>query len=138
MGSCAQYFETNGKTLPGLISLDFCCNIGMVGSEFGTYNLNPANLLCCVSTVQAACRTMIWGIFSCHTFGPSVQSKHCLNSVVADLRLSFYEHSIPVYWWLLPAEKRRKAQIISNMFLWHDNVLKQPPQISIQYGTFRA
>ncbi len=27
------------KTLPGLMSLDFCCNIQMVGSEFGVKNM---------------------------------------------------------------------------------------------------
>ncbi len=27
-----------GKTLPGLVSLDFCCDIQMVGSEFGVKN----------------------------------------------------------------------------------------------------
>ncbi len=28
-----------GKMLPGLTSLDFCCNIQMVGSEFGIKNM---------------------------------------------------------------------------------------------------
>ncbi len=28
-----------GKTLPGLMSLDFCCNIQMVGSEFAVKNM---------------------------------------------------------------------------------------------------
>jgi len=28
-----------GKTLPGLMSLDFCCDIRMVGSEFGVNNM---------------------------------------------------------------------------------------------------
>ncbi len=28
-----------GKTLPGLMSLDFCCDIQMVGSEFGVKNM---------------------------------------------------------------------------------------------------
>ncbi len=27
------------KTLPGLMSLDFCCNIQMIGSEFGIKNM---------------------------------------------------------------------------------------------------
>ncbi len=30
---------TIGKTLPGLMSLDFCCDIQMVGSEFGVKNM---------------------------------------------------------------------------------------------------
>ncbi len=28
-----------GKTLPGPMSLDFCCNIQMVGSEFDLKNM---------------------------------------------------------------------------------------------------
>ncbi len=30
-----------GKTLPGLMSLYFCCDIQMVGSEFGVKNMKP-------------------------------------------------------------------------------------------------
>ncbi len=30
------------KTLPGLMSLDFCCDIQMVGSEFGVKNMDPS------------------------------------------------------------------------------------------------
>ncbi len=31
--------KKNRKTLPGLMSLDFCCDIQMVGSEFGVKNI---------------------------------------------------------------------------------------------------
>ncbi len=30
------------KTLPGLMCLDFCCDIQMVGSEFGVKNMDPS------------------------------------------------------------------------------------------------
>ncbi len=72
------------KTLPGLMSLDFCCDIQME-SEFGVKN--PS---CLVSTVQAAGGgVMVWGIFSWHTLGLLVPIEHCLNttadlSIVAD------------------------------------------------------
>ncbi len=56
------------KTLPGLMSLDFCCNIQMVGSEFGVKNIKAS---CLVSMVQAG-GVMVWkimDIFLTH-FGP--------------------------------------------------------------------
>ncbi len=76
-----------GKTLPGLMSLDFFCDIQMVGSEFGVKNMDP---FCLVSTVQAGGGgLMVWGIFSWHTLGPLVPIEHCLKctaylSIVAD------------------------------------------------------
>ncbi len=64
------------------MSLNFCCDIQMVESEFGVKN-------CLVSTVQAGGGVMVWGIFSWHTFGPLVPIEHHLNttaylSIVAD------------------------------------------------------
>ncbi len=34
-----QNWTKSGKTLPGLMSLNFCCDIQMVGSEFGIKNM---------------------------------------------------------------------------------------------------
>ncbi len=67
-----------GKSLPGLMSLDLCCNIQMVESEFGVKNMDPS---CLVSTVQAV-GVMVWGIFSWHTLGPLVPTEHRLNATV--------------------------------------------------------
>ncbi len=62
------------------MSLDFCCDIQMVGSEFAVKNMkayiHPGGV-------------MVWGIFSWHTLGPLVPIEHCLNttaylSIVAD------------------------------------------------------
>ncbi len=50
------------------MSLDFCCDIQMVGSEF-------------VSTVQAGGGgVMVWGIFSWHTLGILVPNDLRLNT----------------------------------------------------------
>jgi len=35
----AQTYKKIGKTLPGLMSLSFYCNIHMVGAEFGVNNM---------------------------------------------------------------------------------------------------
>ncbi len=60
------------------MSLDFFCNIQMVGSEFGITDMkawiHP-------STVQAGDGgVMVCGIFSWHTLGPLVPIEHCLNA----------------------------------------------------------
>ncbi len=38
-----------GKTLPGLMSLDFCCDIKMLGSEFGVKNKKAWIILPCLN-----------------------------------------------------------------------------------------
>ncbi len=44
------------------MSLDFCCYIQMIGSEFGVKNMKAV-----VSTVQAGGGgLMVWGVFSWH------------------------------------------------------------------------
>ncbi len=119
--------------------LDFCCDIQMVGSEFGMKEHESMNPSCLVSTVHAACGgVMVWGIFSWHTLGPLVPIEHYLNAtaylcIVADhvhpfmttVYLSFNDYfqqdNAPCY----------KAQIISDWFHEHDNeftLLKWPPQ----------
>ncbi len=65
-----------GKTLHGVMSLDFCCDIQMVGSEFGVKNMKAV-----VSTVQAGGGgVMVWGMFSWHTLGLLVPIEHRLNT----------------------------------------------------------
>ncbi len=124
-----------GKTLPGLMSLDFFCDIQMVGSEFGVKNMDP---FCLVSTVQAGGGgLMVWGIFSWHTLGPLVPIEHCLKctaylSIVADHVHPFMTTVYPSSDGYFQRDNApcHKAQIISDWFLEHDNeftLLKWPP-----------
>ena len=71
------------------MSLDFSCDIQMLGSEFGVNNMNawlhPALYpSCLVSMVQAGGGggVMVWGIFSWHTLGPLVPIEHRLNATL--------------------------------------------------------
>ncbi len=72
------------------MSLNFCCDIQMVMSEFGVKNMKSMDPSCLVSKVQAGGGgVMVWGIVSWHTFGPLVPIEHRLNttaylSIVAD------------------------------------------------------
>ncbi len=60
-----------GKTLPGLMSLDFCCDIQMVASEFDCKDHESMDPSWLVSTVQAdGGGVMVWGIYSWHILGP--------------------------------------------------------------------
>ncbi len=120
------------------MSLDFCCDIQMVESEFGVKNMKAWIHSFLVSTVQAAGGVIVWGIFSWHTLGPLVPIEHRLNttanlSIVAD-------HVHPFMTTVYPSSDGHfqqdnaschKAQIISDWFLEHDNeftLLKWPPQ----------
>ncbi len=83
---------------------------------------------CLVSTVQAGGGgVMVWGIFSLHTVGPLVPIEHCLNttaylSIVAD---HVHPFMFTVYHLLMYFQQDNapfhKAQIISDLFLQHDN-----------------
>ncbi len=122
------------KTLPGLTSLDFCCNIldGRVRIWRKEHEImDPSSL---VSTVQAdGGGVMVWGVFSWYTLGLLVPIEHRLNatsylSIVAD-------HVHPFMSTVNPSSdgyfKQDKAQIISDWFLEHDQaftLLKWPPQ----------
>ena len=68
-------FKT-GKMLPGLINLDFQCDMQMIGTEFGKNNMDPS---CFVSMVQAGSGgLMVWLISLRHV----VHIEHCLNATV--------------------------------------------------------
>ncbi len=56
------------KTLPGLMSLDFCCDIQMVGSEFGVKNMKHGSILSCLNGSGWWCNG-VGDIFLAH-FGP--------------------------------------------------------------------
>ncbi len=64
--------------LPDLMSLNFCCNIQMVGSEIGEKNMKA--WIHPDSTIQAGGGVMVWRIFSWHTLGPLVPTEHRLNA----------------------------------------------------------
>ncbi len=55
------------------MSLDFCCEIQMVGSEFGIKNMKAWIHPALSQQAQAAgSGVMVWGIFSWHTLNPLV------------------------------------------------------------------
>ncbi len=94
---------------------------------------------CLVSMVQAAGGgVMVWGIFSWDTLGPLVPIEHRLNvtaylSIVADHVHTFMTTVCPSSDGYFQQDNApcHKAQIISDMFLEHDNeftLLKWPPQ----------
>ncbi len=61
--------------LPGLMSLDFCCDIQMVGSEFGLKNMKDVLYAVLLdkadgSSTAAGGGVMVWGIFSWHICAP--------------------------------------------------------------------
>ncbi len=106
------------------MSLDFCCNIQTVGSEFGVNNMKAWIILPCLN----GSGWWWWcngagDIFLGH-FWP-------LSTNWA----SFKHHSLPefIFWCYFQQDNAacRKAQIISDWFLEHDNeftLLKWPPQ----------
>ncbi len=96
------------KTLPGLMSLDFCCNIQMVGLELGIKNMKAWIHPALSQLFRLVEGVMVWVIFSWHTLGPLVPIEHHLNataylSIVADDVLPFMTTVYPIFWWLLPA-----------------------------------
>ena len=58
------------KMLPGLMNLDFCWGLQMVGLEFDDNRINP-----CIQPAlcqQAGGGVMVWRMFSWHTLGPLI------------------------------------------------------------------
>ncbi len=116
------------KTFPGLIRLDFCCDIQMV-------SMDPSGL---VSMVHAGGGgVMVWGILSLHTLGPLVPIEHRLNttaylSIVADYFYAFMTTAYSYSDGYIQQDNApcHKAQIISDWFLEHDNefTFKWSPQ----------
>ncbi len=119
------------------MNLDFCCDIQMVGSEFGVKNMKAW-----IHPVFSQ-RFMWWwcygvGIFSWHTLGPLVPIEHRLNataylSIIADHVHPFMTTVYPSSdsYFLQDNAPCHKAQIISDWFLKHDNeftLLIWPPQ----------
>ncbi len=94
---------------------------------------------CLVSTVQAGGGdVMVWGIYSWHTLGPLCTNwasfkPYSLPEYCCWSCPSLYDYSVPIFWCYFQQYNAscHKAQIISDWFLEHDNVLtllKWPPQ----------
>ncbi len=117
------------------MSLDFCCDIQIEGSEFGVKNMkawiHPA------LSQRFRLVVVVWGIFSWHTLGPLGPIEHRLNTTVYLSIVDDHVHPFmtTVYHLLMYFQQnnapRHKAQIISDWFLEHENeftLLKWPPQ----------
>ncbi len=115
------------------MSLDFCCDIQMVGSEFDIQNMKAWIILPCLngSGWWWWCNG-VGDIFLAHL----VQIEHCLTPQPTwELLLTM---SMPLwlqctFFWCTSSRimHHHKAQIISDWFLEHDNeftLLKWPPQ----------
>lgn len=77
---------------PGLMNLDFCCHIQIVGSKFGIKSVEPTNL---ASRMHGGC------VISFYTLCPLVLSEHSLNTtayqtIVADHIHPFNSHSVSI------------------------------------------
>ncbi len=127
------------------MSLDFCCDIQMIGSVAYTFyiwhieheSMDPSYL---VSMVQGGGGggVMVSGIFSWHTLGPLVLIEHRLKATVYLSIVAEHVHPFmtTVYassdgYFQQDNRPCHKAQIISDWFLEHDNeftLLKWPPQ----------
>ncbi len=89
------------------MSLDFCCDIQMVESEFDVKNIKAwihPTLSQRFRLVVVVCNGE-GDIFLAH-LGPLAPIEHRLNataylSIVTDHVL--YDYSVPIFWWLLPA-----------------------------------
>lgn len=103
-----------------LMNLNFCCNIQMVGSQFGT---NPTDPICLVSTVLAfGGGLMLLGIFAWPSSDPLIpinQSTPQPNWVLLLTISTPLGQDISLCY---------KAQVISNWGYQHDVELHWPPQ----------
>ncbi len=117
------------------MSLDFCCDIQMVGSEFGVKS-NPVILSCLNGSGWWWWCNGVGDIFLAH-FGPFRTNwgsfkRHNLEYCCWPCP-SLYDYSVPIFWCYFQQDNAscHKAQIISDWFLEHDNeftLLKWPPQ----------
>ncbi len=109
---------------------DCCCDIQMVGSEFGVKNMKAWIHPClnssgwwwwcnCVGDIFTLCTN--WASFKCH-----ILPEYCCWPCQ-----SLYDYSVPIFWCYFQQDNApcHKAQIISDWFLEHDNefnLLKWP------------
>ena len=98
------------KTLPGLMCLDFSCNIQMV--RIWPQQHDSMDPSCLVSTVQAAGGVMVFWVFSWH-------AHHSLSEYCCWPCPSLFDHSRPSSddYFQQDNEPCHKAQTISDWFL---------------------
>ncbi len=108
------------------MSLDFCCNIQMIESEFGVKNMKAWIILPCLDgSGWWWCNGV--AVFSWHTLGPLVPIEHRLNTTVYQSIVADHVHPFmtTVYhllmYFQLDNAPCHKAQIISDWFLEHDD-----------------
>jgi len=97
--------------MPGLISLDFCCDIHLVGSEFDINNMKA------------------WIYPALYTLCPLVLTEHWLNATVLPeycCRVYLYDHSLSSSDGLF--QQDNKDQIRSSKSSDQFTKLKRPPQ----------
>ncbi len=114
------------------MSLDFCCDIQMVGSEFGIKNMPT----CLNGSGWWWWCNGVGYIFLAH-FGPLSTNwasfkGHSLPEYCCWPCPSLYDYSVPIFWCFQQDNAPwHKAQSISDWFPEHDNeftLLKWPPQ----------
>lgn len=102
--------QKTGKTVSGLISLNFCCEIWTVGSELGINNIK-ANPSWIISIVRAGSEgEIVWWIFSRHTLDPSAPTERQMKKmyVIGSVLHLFYQHSSNLH--TGPALKHHRPQ----------------------------
>ncbi len=114
--------------LPGLMSLDFCCDIQMVESEFGVKNMKAWIILPYLNVPRKYPQhfgplSTNWASFKHHSL-----PEYCCWPCP-----SLYDYSVHILWCYFQQDNAscHKAQIISDWFLEHDNeftLLEWPPQ----------
>ncbi len=90
-----------------LMSLDFCCDIQIVESEFGVKNMKAWIHPTLSQLVQAGGVNGVGDIFLAH-FGPLSTNwasfkLHSLPEYCCWPCPFLYDYSVPIFWWLLPA-----------------------------------
>jgi len=119
------------------MSLDFCCDIQMEGSEFGVKTWKHGSILPCLNGSGWWWCNCVGDIFLAHFGHLSTNwasfKHHSLPEYCCWPCPSLYDYSIPIFWCYFQQDNApcHKAQIISDWFLEHDNeftLLKWPRQ----------
>ncbi len=112
------------------MSLDFCCNIQMVGSEFGVKSMKAWIILPCLNgsgcwwwcngvghifLARFGPFSTNWASFKCHSL-----PEYCCWPCP-----SLYDYSVPIFWWLRDAIMSIWSKISEECFL---NLVESMPQ----------
>ncbi len=119
------------------MSLDFCCDIQMIGSEFGLKNMKAWIHPTLSQRFMLVGVEWCGDIFLAHFWPLSTNwasyKHHSLPEYCCGPCPSLYDYSVPIFWCYFQQDNApcHKAQIISDWFVEHDNeftLLKWPPQ----------